>query len=209
METDKITLNDLSVFHHEEEFSIFHKLDFTRTVGGSEKLKNIFTRSFTDLPSIQNVQKTLQILIEKQDSWPLFISNGSVMMIQKFYESSVDQIPSMPTASSAYLYKIFHAPDFSLVKYSTGHAFDFLKGMNQIIEHFLNDDAPANLKLILEKAKVRLEKPQLHILSKKKSSDLSIAEMLRLANFLRYHFKQNFIELTDIYSQLDAWNKYL
>ena len=39
METDKTTLNDLAVFHHEEEFSIFHKLNFTRTVGGREKLK--------------------------------------------------------------------------------------------------------------------------------------------------------------------------
>ncbi len=42
METDKTTLNDLSIFNHEEEFSIFHKLNFTRTVGGKESLKNIF-----------------------------------------------------------------------------------------------------------------------------------------------------------------------
>ena len=42
------------------------------------------------------------------------------MMIHKFYESNIDQIPARPTASSAYLYKIFHAPDFSLVKYSPG-----------------------------------------------------------------------------------------
>ncbi len=205
METDKTTLNDLSVFHHEEEFSIFHKLDFTRTLGGREKLKLIFNRSLTDLTSIQNVQKTLQIFIAKQDKWPLIISNGSVMMIQKFYETSVDQIPDRPTTSAAYLYKLFHAPDFSLIKYSAGHAFDFLKGLGQIIEHFLTDDAPANLKLALEKAKVRMEKPQLSTLSKNKSSDLSIAEMLRLANFLKYHFKQTFIELTDIYFQLDAW----
>ena len=34
METDKTTLNDLSIFNHDEEFSIFNKLNFTRTVGG-------------------------------------------------------------------------------------------------------------------------------------------------------------------------------
>ncbi len=206
METDKTTLNDLSVFHHEEEFSIFHKLNFTRTVGGREKLKNIFNKSLTDINTIQSVQKILQLLIKNEESWPLTISNGSVMMIHKFYESDVDQIPEKPTPSSAYLYKIFHAPDFSLVKYSTGHAFGFLKGMQQIIDNFLNNDAPGNLKLILEKAKVRMEKQQLNIIqSKKKSSDLSMVEMLSLANFTRYHFKQNFFELIEIYFQLDAW----
>ena len=45
METDKTTLNDLAVFHHDEEFSIFHKLNFTRTVGGREKLRHIFSKS--------------------------------------------------------------------------------------------------------------------------------------------------------------------
>ncbi|MEO6218814.1 MAG: DNA mismatch repair protein MutS [Ginsengibacter sp.] len=206
METDKTTLNDLSIFHHEEEFSIFHKLNFTKTVGGREKLKHIFTGSLPDVASIQNVQKTLQLFIDNQEKWPVNISNGSVLMIHKFYESIVDQIPERSTKSSAYLYKLFHAPDFSLVKYSTGHAFDFLKGMYQIIEFFLNTEAPDNLKLILEKGKVRMEKQQLNIiLAKKKSSDLSISEMLNLAHFIRYNYKQNFFELIEIYFQLDAW----
>ena len=119
METDKTTLNDLAIFQHDEEHSIFHKLNFTRTVGGREKLKSIFSKSAGDMASIQNIQKTLQLILEKKDEWPLIISNGSVMMIYKFYESSVDQIPARPTSSSAYFYKIFHAPDFSLIKYST------------------------------------------------------------------------------------------
>ena len=117
METDKTTLHDLSIFEHEEEFSIFHKLNQTRTVGGREKLKYIFNKSLADLESIRNMQKTLQLILEKREQWPLSISNGSVMMIHKFYESNIDQIPARPTVSSAYLYKIFHAPDYSLVKY--------------------------------------------------------------------------------------------
>ena len=63
METDKTTLNDLSVFNHEEEFSIFHKLDFTRTAGGREYLKNIFSRSHTSVDSINGVQQTLKLFI--------------------------------------------------------------------------------------------------------------------------------------------------
>ncbi|MDQ6843772.1 MAG: DNA mismatch repair protein MutS [Bacteroidota bacterium] len=206
METDKTTLDDLSVFHHEEEFSIFNKLNFTRTVGGRERLKYIFNKSLADIASIRNVQKILQLLIKNEDKWPLSISNGSVLMIYKFYESSIDQLPSRPTVSTAYFYKIFHAPDYSLVKYSTGHAFDFLKGLQQIIHIFLNADAPDNLKILLEKIKVRMEKQQLtDVLRKKKFGDLSMAEMLSFAGFIRYHYKQNFFELIEMYYQMDAW----
>ena len=206
METDKTTLSDLSIFEHEEEFSIFHKINFTRTVGGRERLREIFNKSLTDIASIKNVQKTLQLLIKKEDTWPHIISNGSILMIHKFYESIFDQIPRHPTLSSAYLYKIFHAQDYSLVKYSAGHSFDFLKGTQQILDNFLNKDAPDNLKVILEKAKLRIDKPQLKIiLSKKKYSDLTISEILGFANFIRYHYKQNFLELIEIYFQLDAW----
>ncbi len=206
MDTDKTTLNDLFIFQHEEEFSIFHKLNLTRTVGGREKLKYIFNNSLRDTDSIINVQNTIKLILKKVDQWPLSISNGSIMVIQKFYESSVDQIPAIPSALSAYFYKIFHAPDFSLVKYSIGHFFDFIKGINKIIGIFLTADAPENLKKLLEKAKIMIEKHNLHIISiKEKSDDLSIVEMLGLANFIRYHYKQNFYELIEIYFQLDAW----
>lgn len=206
METDKTTLTDLSVFDREEEYSIFHKINFTRTVGGRERLRDIFNKSLANIAAIKDVQKTLQLIIEKEDHWPLAISNGSVLMIHKFYESIVDRIPDRPTMSSAYLYKIFHGPDFSLVKYSAEHAFDFLKGMQKILDHFFIAAAPQNLSVLLDKVKVRMDKVQLtQILSKKKYSDLSITEMLGFANFIRYNYKQNFLEIIELYFQLDAW----
>jgi len=206
METDKTTLNDLSIFNHEEEFSVFHKLNLTRTTGGREKLKHIFSKSLTDIDSINNVQKTLQLIISKESYWPLFISNGSVMMIHKFYESSIDQPPAHPTITSAQYYKLFHGPDYSLLKYSTGHAFDFIKGMQQILNFFLEDDAPENLKKLLLKAKTIIQKEQFKVITQKeKSGDLIITEILSLAFFIRYHYKQQFFDLIEIYFQLDAW----
>ena len=206
METDKTTLNDLSIFNHEEEFSVFSKLNLTRTVGGREKLRQIFSKSLDDIESINNVQKTLQLILSKESEWPLSISNGSIMMVHKFYESSIDEPPMHPSVTSAHYYKLFHGPDFSLVKYSTGHAFDFIKGMQQIIAVFLDGEVPGNFKKQLEKAKSIIEKQQFQIITqKKKSSDLTITEMLSLAHFLRYHYKQNLFELIEIYFHLDAW----
>lgn len=206
MDTDRTTLNDLSIFSHEDEFSVFAKIDLTRTVGGREKLRQIFNRSLSDIDSIRNVQNTLQLILASHDQWPLTISNGSVMMIYKFYESSIDEPPARGSALSAYFYKLFHGPDFSLIKYSTGHVFDFIKGMQKIISVFLDEGAPLNLKKVLQKAKLLVEKHQLQIVSQKeKAEDLTLSEMLSFAHFIRYHYKHNFFELIDIYSQLDAW----
>jgi DNA mismatch repair ATPase MutS len=128
------------------------------------------------------------------------------MIVHKFYEASVDEIPGNPSAISAYIYKLLHNPDFSLVKYSTGHAFDLIKGMQMLIDLFLNERSPEPVKKILRKAQVIINKNQFSIITKKeKADDLSMIEMLRLAGFLRYHYKQNIFELIDIYSQLDAW----
>lgn len=206
METDKTTLNDLSIFNHEDEFSVFNKLNLTRTTGGREKLRKVFNQSLNDIESIKNVQRTLQLILEKRDQWPLYISNGTVMMIYKFYEASIDEPPSRPTPITAYYYKLFHGPDFSLIKYSVGHAFDFIKGMQQIIAAFSNDDTPLNLKKTLQKASVLIERHQLQIVfQKEKAEHFSYTEMLSFGYFIRYHYKQYFLELIDIYSQLDAW----
>ena len=85
------------------------------------------------------------------------------MMIYKFYESSIDEPPSRPSPLSAYAYKLFHGPDYSLVKYSIGHIFDFLKGIKQVCSVFLREDAPLNLNKLLEKASVLIERYQFQI----------------------------------------------
>ena len=52
MQIDKISFNDISIFHQEEEFSIFHKLNFTRTSveknGCANFLLNLIQRSEKD-----------------------------------------------------------------------------------------------------------------------------------------------------------------
>jgi DNA mismatch repair protein MutS len=206
MEIDKTTLNDLSVFNTGEEFSIFQKLDFTTTTGGREMLKRIFSRSLSSIEAIKGIQNTLLLIHQKKQQWPQMISNGSIMIIEKFYQATIDEIPSNPSAASAYAYKILHAPDYSLVKYSVSHAFDFIRGMQILVYLFLNDEAPEPLKKILQRTKEILQKDQFIIVPiREKADNLSMTEMLKMASFLRYHYKQNILELIEIYSQMDAW----
>ena len=49
MVIDSQSFNDISIFHTEEEFSIFHKLNFTRTIGGKEWLRKFFSEPHNDI----------------------------------------------------------------------------------------------------------------------------------------------------------------
>src|SRR5215212_8039873 len=146
MEVDSTTYNDLSVFHSEEEFSIFHKLNFTKTEEGKEWLFRFFKSPFSDAKLIIETQNIIRQILEKENEWPSSISNGTIMVITRFYESSIDTIPSSSNYMEALTYKVFHAPDFSLLRYSLTHFADFLKGMSTLIGIFNNDFVPPVLR---------------------------------------------------------------
>ena len=85
MQIDKTSFNDISIFHQEEEYSIFHKLDFTRTVGGKEWLRRFFTEPHSDLKRILGTQTIIKTLLDHLDEWPTEITNGTVIMMDKFF----------------------------------------------------------------------------------------------------------------------------
>ncbi|MCO6497515.1 MAG: DNA mismatch repair protein MutS [Chitinophagaceae bacterium] len=206
MEIDNTTLEDLSVFHPEEDLSLFDKYDHTRTSGGRDMLRRLFVRPLKSTESIRETQEILKTIAKHHDEWPQRISNGSIMMLHKFFETAVDAIPGHPSGTDAYLYKFLHGPDYGLVKFSAGHAFDFVTGMQQITEMLLKEDCPPLLEKNLRRAQDILNKPHLEeIAGYEKAEELSIRKMLAFASFVRYHFKNLLFELIDIYSLLDAW----
>ncbi|MGG9970367.1 MutS-related protein [Ferruginibacter sp. SUN002] len=206
MEIDKVTLTDLSIMDGGDDLSIFNKLDFCRTLPGREKLFENFTTPLKTIEEIVSIQDTLRCIMAKADIWPTQISNGSIMVIQKFYHTTIDQIPANPSSFSAYSYRLLHGPDFHLVKYSAQHAFDFIKGLQLTVAHFLNDNTPAALKNILLRVKKIIDKEQFRIIEKhEKVSSLTLGQQLHLAHFIRYNYKQNMFDLLDAYFQLDAW----
>ena len=62
MQIDNTTFNDLSIFHREEESSVFHKLNFTQTIGGKDWLARFFSEPLADLKKIIEVQHILQCI---------------------------------------------------------------------------------------------------------------------------------------------------
>ncbi len=203
---DETTFSDLSIFDKDDDYSLFEKFNLTRTTGGRDQMRRFFLSPFHSVEKIRDTQNILKLMINKEHEWPAQISNGSIMMIYKFYESAVDTIPSYPSLLSAYTYKFLHAPDFSLVKYSAGHAFEFLKGFRIILDKFNDKCNPAALTSLLDRVEKIMDKPQFEgVFNHSHFNQMPITRMLSFASFIRYHFKQLFYELIEIYSKLDAW----
>ncbi len=206
MEIDNTTLQDLAIINGADNFSVFNQLDFCKTTGGKARLLTTLQQPLSSISAIEGVQQTLQLLLQKEAHWPQQISNGSVMVIQKFYQTVVADIPAQPSPFSALLFTLLHKPDYALIKYSVGHCFDFIKGMQNLLQHFNTGDAPEPFKKIAHQIEQLINKDQLAIIAQRlRIADLDVAEQLRLAHFFKYHFKQQLLALIDHYAQLDAW----
>jgi DNA mismatch repair protein MutS len=206
MEIDKTTYTDLSLFSHEEEFSIFHKLNFTRTRGGQDQLLELFERPFSDLRSISETQAVLSLILQQEAEWPLSISNGTIMVMEKFYSTAIDEIPMASHLAAALQYKLFHGPDYSMIRYSIGHFADFVRGMMKITDLFDKEGCPGLLHELLVKIRQLLDHEIVGSLARKEASvKLTPTQVIYYGRYILTHFKSSALSLIGIYNKLDAW----
>jgi DNA mismatch repair protein MutS len=202
---DKTTLYDLSIFDHIEEQSLLHHINFCKTSNGRLWLEHYLKTTLSSIKEINDRQQLLQKIIEVQDLWPQNITNGSVLMIEKFYESAVDNIPTSSNLVTANLYKVIYASDYSLVRYSVTHFIDFLQGMSTIYNILNKENNPAGLDVLMQRIKMLLAKPVAQqMIQYKKSKKISLQTTLNFGSFIRNNYRQEALELIEIYSRLDA-----
>src|SRR5690606_28217801 len=109
----------------EENYSLFHKLNFTRTEGGKEWLRHFFSTPFNDIKKIKGTQNILQQLVAHVDEWPAEISNGTVLVMFKFLDYALDATRDRPSRADAIMYRLFHSADYFMAKFSVKHFTDF------------------------------------------------------------------------------------
>ena len=206
MQIDNTSFNDISIFHQEEEFSIFHKLNFTRTVGGREWLRKFFSEPHNDLKKIIGTQKVIRTFMEHVKDWPVDVSNGTVLVMDKFLDYQLDPISEAPASFNNLLYRWLHNSDYSMVKYSVPHFADFFRGIRKIAELLENMELPANIQLYIDRIIGMLKETPLQKLSETEPGQkFSARQNLYFGYHLRGRYKTNTLELIDIYSRLDAW----
>jgi DNA mismatch repair ATPase MutS len=206
MQIDKTSFSDISIFHQEEEFSIFHKLNFTKTVGGREWLRKFFTEPHDDLKKIIGTQKVIRTFMEYVNDWPTDISNGTILVMEKFLDYSLDPISEAPASFNNLLYKWLHSEDYSMVKYSVTHFADFYRGIRKIAELLDDVDLPISIRIYIDRIKgVMKEGPVQKLAETMPGEKFSARQNLYFAHHLRGRYKIKTLELIDIFSRFDAW----
>jgi DNA mismatch repair ATPase MutS len=205
MQIDKTTLHDLSIFHHDEEQSVFQHLNFTKTNNGKERLHSILAHPKSSVKDIEHTQQTIREFIHLAKSLPATITNGTLMVIEKFYDTPVNSYPNSANVLESFTYKILNSSDYSLTKYSVQHFIIFLKGMKKFYELFEKSTSAqqqtwaAKIQSLLNKTVART------MMQKEDEKKLSVREIVLFGSFLWNHFRSQIGDLINIYSQIDAY----
>lgn len=204
MQIDKTTLQDLSIFNSEEEYSIFHHLNFTQTTEGKSILKQILAKPLSSIAAIEDTQQTIQFLINVHHQVPKIITNGTLMVIEKFYLTPLESYPHPAKAINTKVYKYFSKPDFFLTKYSVEHFIDFVKGLHEI-NKILQAAKCKKIRSWVNSITSILQKQIIQQILQENKHELSDVSVLKYASFFRNDFKNSCQELTEIYSTIDAY----
>ncbi len=207
MQIDKTTLQDLSIYNREENESVFNFLNHTQTVGGRDYLYWMLGKPLDTIELIQDNQQTIQQLIAKQQQLPTTITNGTIMVLQKFFDTPIDSYPKQPDYISSVLYKLLHEPDFAITRYTIEHLITFVKGLKEITTIFNSTKNSKEIQTWIKTIELYLQKPTIELmLQVNKGSSLSNVQVLEFGEFLHSKFKQNLFVLIDVYSKIDAFS---
>ena len=206
MQADKITLTDLAIFNTDEEFSLFHKINFTKTQAGREWLRRYFQEPHSTLEKIGSTQRILQLILDRLPEWPSEISNGTVIMIDKFLDYNLDPVPEPLNPVNSLGYKVFSSADYSMVQFSISHFADFYRGLSKLVALFGDAEPSPQFAAQLQKIKTCLaEAPLLQLSKLPANSKLSRQQNLFYARNMRTAYRSATIELIDVYGRLEAW----
>jgi DNA mismatch repair ATPase MutS len=205
MTVDNITILDLGILAPVGNACIFEKLCFATTNAGKEYLQQLIANPLNDVAKIYDRQKAIKHMLHNNYQLPSVITNGTLMVLQRFYDTHITNMSRKNDVVTAFMYKLSNSTDFSLTKYSVQHFVPFVQAMQQILL-FLQNSNCQTLDILKQKSELHLAHDEIkNILSIKDAKQLSDKEVLNLAWFFKNKFKYNCLELIEVFCTLDAY----
>lgn len=209
MELDKTTYYDLSIFNRDEEYSLFHRLDFTTTSGGKEYLRQLFSTPLPNIAAITQRQDVLRFILAQEGNWPEIITNGTIVVVENYLEAQISPISSTSGPGlliNAAITKTIYAPDYGFIKFSFTQVMNLVKGFRSLVQSFNTDQTPLILKQLLDRAQQLLNQREFaELLQIAEPERLNFIQILRYDNLIRQRQKKHLWELLDVYKKLDAY----
>jgi len=207
MHNDKTTLKDLSIFLPESRGDIFSLLDHTTTHAGSDALKKHIQYPPGNFDALKKLQDTIKFWTLHTDAWPQIISNGTLVMLEKFFETA-DAASSPPGGLQLlfgpFLQKLFNRNEYFFTQFSISHLADFINGCRQLLAIREMDNVPELLQQELDIIAKELEHPLTNELVLV-NPQTPYRELARLSFRARREMKQMTYKLMGHYALLDAW----
>jgi hypothetical protein len=134
MLVDKITLKDIGLFDHDESEGLISYLNFCKSNGGKEQLDQYLANPLNTIEAIEKRQNALVIFINELTFIDeMKITNGTTLVIEKFFGTAFKPIPIQISYAGAYWYQYVNASDYALLKYSLEHILLFYENLNNWI----------------------------------------------------------------------------
>lgn len=201
---DKVTLQDLSFL--QGDYSVFSLIkERCTTQEGTAALKHHILHPPDNPEQLTAYQQSVRFWIKHLDKWPKKISNGTLIMVQKFYETAdlaVEKPNSVGLFMSSVMRLLFHKKSYSFELFSIGHLTDFLKGCFELTK-LLEEQPPKMIKTILEQFKEDCNRPLVKqiIQTNEKTSD---KEWLQLGYQTRKKIRSLVFKMIRQFAALDA-----
>lgn len=205
MQIDHITLKDLSVFNG--EVNVFDLINHTTSSIGAEKLKAAIMRPPADLARLMDIQEAVKYWMRHGQKWDSSISNGTLIMLREFFESSDGlhyKPSSMMFALDAAIQRLFNKNAYSLLQFSVFHLIDLVNGLQQLLD-IEDDHTPA----LIENARGVFR----DFLSQKASKALlqldkrsALRALMHAGYNARRQLKKYLSTLMEQYALMDAWH---
>lgn len=206
MQNDKTTLKDLSIFTTETSGGVFALLDHTTTQAGKDSLRKHILHPPDSYKALQDVQDTVKFWTDNLNRWPEVISNGTLIMLEKFFDTA-DNVSATPGGMTSIfgnvLQKWFNKSEYFFTQFSLSHLSDFLKGCKQLAEILKQDGVPALLQQQLQ----QIDKELQHRLTDDiiaVHKETPFRELAALSYKARREMKLMVLQLIGIYAKIDA-----
>ena len=204
MQVDKITLQDIGLFDNEDHIGLASHLNFCKSNGGEIYLNQFLHHPLSILPVIQQRQQALKAFIGCMEQMKqMKITNGTCLIIEKFFETSFKNIPVQISLPGAYWYQFWNKADYSLIKYSVEHLVLFVQNLMDFIHLFEKEENNPVIETLVQKINKLLRHPDLVYL-KEKQKISSPQDILSLGHFFLYRYKNNTSTLLEYFYELDA-----
>lgn len=206
MLSSKQTLKDLSFINNDIGGSVFNLIDQCSTYLGRNIVLKQISKSPKTFEELQAQQDVIKYWAAHPQNWASQISNGTIVMLEKFYESA-DSYQSQATGifNSTFFQKLFNRNEYHFTQFSLAHLSDFINGCQALIT-LLNKEQvlPSLLQKTFEAMDVALQHPLMPLLAKL-DKDTPFRDLAQLSFRARREIKANIQELLSLYAQLDAW----